>query len=197
MHTASFLRDRVVLTRGHSSFSFKCTWGSFAVLAVQLQLFINLLKLCVQNESFRGSWQGCGHCLSTCRTFFHRKEQSWDKVTHRPFEKKIPGSFFLCTHLHQFVLVYQQTAEWVGTVLVYTICTGVSEYCSWDESRKKIEEKYSFSSVSHNPALCCRPLPSPSPSPHFSLFSALCVFKVKTAHPFSKSSQSIRRGAHV
>lgn len=48
MGTASFLRARVVLTGGlFSSFSLKRTLGRFAVSAAQLQLLINLLKLCV------------------------------------------------------------------------------------------------------------------------------------------------------
>lgn len=39
---------------------------------------------------------------------------------------------------------------------------------------EKMEEKYSFSSVSHNPALCCRPFAIPL-SLRFPLFSALCL----------------------
>lgn len=41
-----------------------------------------------------------------------------------------------------------------------------------------MEEKYSFSPVSHNPALCCRPF-AILLSLRFPLFSALCVFKVE------------------
>lgn len=94
MHTASFLRDRVVLTRGLFSSFFKCTLGSFAVLAVQLQLFINLLKLCVQNESFRGSWQGCGHCLSTCRTLFSLQKAKLGESDTSAIRNKSRDLFF-------------------------------------------------------------------------------------------------------
>lgn len=68
------------------------------------------------------------------------------------------------------MLVYQ-AAECVCVVFVYTVCAGVSAVEM--KAGEKMEEKYSFSSVSHNPALCCRPLPSPSLS--VSLCSLLSV----------------------
>lgn len=54
MHAVShahsiFPQGQVVLTGGlFSSFSLKHTLGGFAISAVQLQLFINLFKFCVQ-----------------------------------------------------------------------------------------------------------------------------------------------------
>lgn len=122
MRTASFLRARVVLTGGLFSSFFKRTLGRFAVLAAQLQLFINLLKLCVP-MSLPGVPAGLWPLSQHLSNFFHCENRS--KVRrkwHICHSKHILGSFFFTQMLSLSAVYVGLPSSRVGLPCVCLHC---------------------------------------------------------------------------